>query len=100
MVNGRLVPGALEFLAECSERMRVGIFSGRSAHPGGINAMRGWLTEQAQSDSNADMWLPLLEWWPVKPPAHAFLDDRAIPFRGKWPSVDAVLAFQPWTQSP
>ena len=97
VVNGQLVPGALKFLAECSEKMRVGIFSGRSAHPGAIEAMRAWLVEQAHADPNADMWLPLLEWWLVKPPAQVFLDDRAITFRGEFPSVNDVLAFRPWT---
>lgn len=32
-----------------------------------------------------------------KPPAFLTLDDRAMCFRGEWPSVDRLAAFRPWT---
>lgn len=28
------------------------------------------------------------------------IDDRAVTFTGEWPSIDALMAFQPWNKKP
>lgn len=33
-----------------------------------------------------------------KPPAHLTIDDRAMQFTGKWPSLDEVAMFKPWNK--
>ncbi len=33
-----------------------------------------------------------------KPPAFVTIDDRAITFTGTFPSIDELLAFQPWNK--
>ena len=100
VADGAPIPGALDFLARLSERARVGIYSARSHDPAGLAAMRSWLTDRARETPGWQSWLPLLEWWTVKPPAQVSLDDRAVTFRGAWPTVEDLMAFRPWNVHP
>jgi hypothetical protein len=101
------VDGAMEFLLNATEKFRVAIFSSRSNQPGGLGAMQRWLTgnlnryvddgsmhdRQEMEDKRSR-----IEWPLEKPAAMVTLDDRAITFSGTWPSVESLLAFQPWNK--
>jgi hypothetical protein len=99
------VPGALEFLAEATKHFRVAIFSSRSNQPGGIDAMKWWLrahinatTPFNKTPDAGPHWFFDIEYPTEKPPAMISIDDRAITFDGAWPSIDFLLAFQPWNK--
>jgi hypothetical protein len=98
VVDGRPVPGAMEFLARASDCMRVAVYSRRSGSPIGTTAMKEWLEREAKVTPGWQSWLPLVEWWTEKPPARVFLDDRAWTFQGEWPAIDKLMAFQPWNR--
>lgn len=97
------VPGALSFIVDALTRFDVHIFSSRSHQPGGIRAMRQWLTdhlEQAlllEPQKLAETMLKIT--FPkVKPPALVTIDDRALLFTGVFPSLDELANFQPWNK--
>lgn len=97
------VPGALAFLREAVKHFRVAIFSSRSGLPGGGPAMRTWLghhilKEEAITDLGDPPWFAAIEWPTQKPPAFVTIDDRAITFTGKWPSMEELKAFKPWNK--
>ncbi|BAR47091.1 hypothetical protein [Methylobacterium aquaticum] len=96
------VPGAIEFLHAAVERFRVAIYSSRSGEPGGIDAMRGWLTmfvlAAIDDRREAEHVLGLIEWPTAKPSAFVTIDDLALTFDGRWPGLDELAAFQPWTK--
>lgn len=88
------VPGALAFLASAVERFRVAVFSARSHQPGGIDAMRVWLSRHGLA---ADV-VVRLEFPTEKPQAIVYLDDRGWRFDGTFPSLDDLAAFRPWNR--
>lgn len=120
------VPGAMEFLVNALEHYTVAIQSSRSHALGGRRAMKRWLreelikcagstpettpfwfTERIIKTAFADPWEYEVEYavkkiiaeiqWPLfKPPAIFYIDDRAMRFEGRWPSVDEIRAFRPW----
>lgn len=95
------VAGAIEFLDAAVRRFSVVIYSSRSGEPGGIDAMRGWLSmfvHAAMPRCDAEHLLSLIEWPTSKPSAMVTLDDRAVQFTGIWPSIDELAAFQPWNK--
>ena len=94
MIPDPPVPDAIRFLREALEHFRVAIYSSRSGHPGGIEAMQTWLRRHT---GNPD-WLAAIEWPTEKPPALVTIDDRAIPFDGTWPAIETLLAFKPWNK--
>lgn len=83
------VPGAIEFIRQASVPFEVMIYSSRNHSPGGIEAMRGWLSQNG-------LHLPLSAFPLNKPPAFLTLDDRSMTFLGEWPKMDALLKFKPW----
>ena len=93
-------PGAIEFIhTAIIEGWDVVIHSSRARYPFGITAMRLWLRGHA-----GNMWdtmgpsiceVRFVRW---KPPALVTLDDRAVTFSGKWPSLSELNKFQPWTK--
>lgn len=86
------VPGMLDFLQRAVEAFHVCIFSSRSNEEDGIYAMQDWLRGCGASEQLLDQ----IEFPTEKPPAMVTLDDRAITFDGTWPTIDALLAFEPW----
>jgi hypothetical protein len=98
------VPGALPFIVAAMKEFTVAIYSSRSGQPGGIKAMIEWLgywsvdkTHGMPGDFDHGAWSSLR--WPTeKPPAMVTLDDRALTFNGKWPSIESLQAFQPWNK--
>ena len=93
------VEGALEFIKEATEHFNVQIFSSRSHQKGGVQAMKDYLCEHAQQKyATLPYWLDLIIWPTEKPAAFVTLDDRALTFTGEWPSIEDLLAFEPWNK--
>lgn len=92
------VPGALEFLQDSLHHFRVMIFSSRSNTFTGRHAMQMWLERYASMSSWSHEWWLEIEWPEYKPSAFLTIDDRAITFTGRWPSMGEMTSFQPWWQ--
>lgn len=69
---------------------------------GGIAAMLAWIERWAVITYGPDdiKWLSLLHYPTIKPPAKVSLDDRALTFTGKWPTMKELKEFQPWYHVP
>lgn len=92
-------PGAAEFLDRAVGSFQVAIYSSRSSQPNGILAMQLWLRlslYREMEEARADEVLAMIGWPEAKPPAFLSIDYRAVTFTGQWPSMDEMLAFQPW----
>lgn len=98
------VEGAIAFLREAVDNFEVHIFSSRSNQPGGLEAMARWIgkwvTEHRMSDQEDLAWMSEIKWPTEKPPALVTIDDRAICFTGKWPSMVMLKTFKPWNKRP
>ncbi len=68
----------------------VNIYSSRSKSPYGIAAMKNWFNDQGF------LFTDYLEFPTQKPPAYLTIDDRAICFKGTFPSVQELDNFKPW----
>ena len=111
-IDGSVVPGALEFLYRATQYYDVCIFSSRTRYPFAHFYMKEWLREKffwyfvnsreyrtpqtsiAYREADrvvGDLRFPLL-----KPPAHVFIDDRALQFTGTFPRVEQLQHFYPW----
>lgn len=96
-------PGAMEFLREALNHFTVCIFSSRSEHYDGLEAMLDWTISNYAKHFNltytqAAEELRPIRWPTTKPHAHVSLDDRAIQFNGTWPSVQEIKDFKPWNR--
>lgn len=65
--------------------------------------MQNWLAMHfrdhwAADRTTCDDKLAEIEWPDAKPPAMLTIDDRALPFTGEWPPVEALLEFKPWNR--
>ncbi len=79
----------------------IAIYSSRSSQEGGIMAMKAWLTHWFHDefpDTDPEYFLRLLTFPTKKPPAYLTIDDRAICFRGTFPSVQELDYFKPWNK--
>jgi len=104
------VPGAMEFIDQAVEKFQVCIFSSRSHQPGGIDAMKMWLTKHFAEwlrETNPKAGIQYFSdtmdeiQWPLnKPPAMVSIDDRGLTFTGTWPTIESLLAFTPWNKKP
>jgi hypothetical protein len=102
------VDGAIPFLMTVvASRFDVVIYSSRSHQPGGVSAMRAWLKKHVEE--HCDRWHPgdpalpqvvldAIGFPDHKPSAMVTIDDRAITFTGKWPSMQDLLGFKPWNR--
>jgi hypothetical protein len=93
----------MRFIWDAAEHFTIAISSSRSGAPGGIAAMRDWLTHHfrahwAADRTTADDILAEIQWPTSKPPALVTIDDRAICFVGNWPNAQALLGFKTWQQ--
>ena len=93
------VEGALYFIVDSMKFFEVHIFSSRSNMRGGIVAMKGWLKSHWLETDLQEELLDEIRWPVTKPPAHIFLDDRAIQFKGTFPDPRNLLGFRPWNRS-
>jgi hypothetical protein len=94
------VPGALEWLQGAQELFDVCIYSSRSKHPGGIEAMQEWFEFHSALLGYAKVaFMEKLTFSAEKPAAFLTIDDRAICFQG-WDKLDArdLLNFKPWNK--
>ncbi len=88
------VPGAIEWLqAMLAGGLDVVIFTTRGRTPAGRDAVHLWLAKHWPE-------APQLQVTAEKPPALAYLDDRAIRFEGpgRWPTVDEIHKARPWNR--
>lgn len=93
MIADLPTPGAIKFLRETSKSYDIAIFPSRSSHDGGVTAMTDWL----QYHGLPPEWIASHLTFPTdKPAAHVSIDDRAIQFVGRWPSLDEIGSFRPW----
>ena len=111
VVNDDPVPGALQWLVDLylGGDYEVHIYSSRSKYPEGISAMREWLkkhltthfagaTLSMTTDQIATKVVQWLQFPAQKPPAYLTIDDRAICFRGTFPSVQEMNNFKAWNK--
>lgn len=88
------VDGAIAWLEEMSGRFPTAVRSVRSAYPGAIAAMRGWLSRHGLSDAA----LARLR-FPVRAPrAFLVIDDRALRIEGELPRFDELGDLTPWNK--
>lgn len=73
---------------------KIAIFSSRSRYIGGRRAMKKWLVRYGL-DPN---YLELIDFPTRKPPAFLQIDDRAITFKGVFPTVEEMKSFKPWNK--
>ena len=96
------VPGAIEFLeAALGAFDEVHIYSSRANGDGGVRAMQTWVKYWVEKTLPLERANQLLNSKNIvfatqKPPAMVMLDDRALTFTGKFPTMDELLAFKPW----
>lgn len=119
------VPGAMQFVVTALDEFEVHIFSSRSNQWGGRTAMQKyvfkclceiaadyylappWWRERVERAGLTGPWQQQVETvaaaivkeikWPTeKPPAFVSIDDRAIPFDGKGPTLEEIANFKPW----
>jgi DNA polymerase III epsilon subunit-like protein len=79
-------------LESVAETLEVCIYSSRSKEPGGIEAMKEWLSRHGLSDQLTEM----IRFPTQKPAAFLTIDDRAWCFTGIFPTTDEIMAFKPW----
>jgi hypothetical protein len=87
------VPGMVEFLTEAVKVFDVQVYSTRSAHPGGIQAMMAWMAKYVPAEVAAKISYPV-----SKPPALVTIDDRAVRFEGVWPDIQWLRDLKPWNK--
>jgi len=87
------VPGAFKFIEELLEsEHKVYVFSTRSKWEKGLEAIKTWMLSNGLSEET----LSKIEFPTHKPIAKVYLDDRALEFRGTFPSVEEIDRFVPW----
>lgn len=112
------VPGALAFIKAVLEspEYELQIYSSRNNQRGGIRAMQNWLRfwfikeygfPEGASIGNqlTKVWLDdpthpnHWKYFPLnKPSAFITIDDRALNFRGIFPTFEEINAFKPWNK--
>ena len=96
-------PGAMDFLREALAHFSVHIHSARSESEKGRKVMKDWLLQHYKSHhrlttAQAVKELSAVQWPLCKPHAHLSLDDRAVQFKGVWPSMQEIRDFKPWNR--
>lgn len=97
------VPGAFSFmLGALSNGFDVVICSSRCRYFLGKRAIRQWIYRHAGPslyyESPAGPGLEEVRVVSRKPPALVTVDDRALTFTGKWPSLQEIREFRPWNR--
>ena len=97
------VKGALEWLEQmldvpdciCSmaprSKVQIVIYSSRSKSFRGRRAMKKWFAKWMGRE-----FLEVLKFPIMKPPAYLTIDDRAMTFKGEFPTIKEMLDFKPW----
>lgn len=89
------VKGAFEWLTMLARSgdWEVCIYSSRSKEAGAIEAMSDWMSERGMPSDVLGALTFAIE----KPAAYLTIDDRAICFRGTFPTPLEMRSFRPWT---
>lgn len=100
ILDGGPVEGSMEAIRGYVDAgYEVHIISSRLHQPGGMEAtsqaINKWMLQTLGGDETLRIW-DSVKFTLTKPPALATIDDRAIPFRGRMPTVAEVKAFTPW----
>ena len=90
------VPGAMAFLAEAVKHFEVHIFSSRSKNEYAISEMIVYIRKNLRKEGFPVEIADKIVFPTEKPAAFITIDDRAITFTGKWPSMKELLNFKPW----
>lgn len=111
VIPDKPTPGAFNFLYEAIAHFNVQVYSSRSGQAGGIQAMQKWVKKRAfefwdmdqlatykEAKNMVHRLMSALTWPTEKPPAMVTIDDRALTFTGKWPSIEFLQKFKPWNK--
>ncbi|MFK8113875.1 MAG: hypothetical protein AB8B91_16860, partial [Rubripirellula sp.] len=80
------IHGVGDSIRQLRKRYRVVVHSARTASEEGCDAIRSWLARHNIEVDDVCMH---------KPPAHVYVDDRAIPFSGNWDeTIDLINQFR------
>ena len=82
--------------------LKLAVYSARSSQADGIQSMRSWIDHHdAATRRPEDEPLVVQLLFPhYKPAARVYIDDRAIRFEGKFPSLDELIyAFRVWNEA-
>ena len=82
MIPDPPIHGTREAIARLRKVYRVVVHSTRCRAPEGCEAIKQWLARHG---------IEVDEVCEHKPPAVVYVDDRAVPFRGDWEQVTALL---------
>ena len=99
------VDGAFEALRTylaATPPLTLAIYSARSAQADGIQSMRSWIDKHdaATRHPEHEPLVDQLLFPHYKPAAKVYLDDRAVRFEGKFPSiVELIYSFRVWNDS-
>lgn len=93
-IEGEPVDGAIAWLREILDEFDVVIHTTRGATVLGQNAVLAWL-ERAGLELEL---YPTLHVTDEKPPALAYLDDRALRFQGVFPTAQEIHNARPWNR--
>jgi hypothetical protein len=97
-------PGAMQFLVEAAKTFNLCVYSSRSKEPAGIGAMQGalfkWLrSDLGYNDDEAIGFIARYLSFPTeKPAAFLTIDDRAVCFKGEFPTIEQLHNFKTWTE--
>lgn len=101
------IPGAIDWLKEVSDSFNVALQSARFGLPGPagpscIQSAKRWLIAKGIPPSwvshDPDTVCRRIHLTDRKVKYHVLLDDRAITFRGRFPSAEDLMAFKPWNR--
>lgn len=87
-------PGAFQFIREALDYFEVAIFSVRTGHPGGLEAIQKWFADNGLEPEYRER----LQFPVAKPPAYLVIDDRALLFTGNFPDPSRLLGFRTWVK--
>jgi len=90
------VDGAIEWIREMIEdpQLEPLIYSSRSQYEDGVRAMKTFLFKNGLNcEEIAKLGFPK-----EKPEAFLTIDDRAICFKGKFPTLDEIKTFKSWNK--
>ena len=74
--------------------LKVAVFSSRTHQKGGLDAMKKWFRRHGlKPELHARITFPN-----HRPPAILSIDDRAIQFKGWWPTPEDVKMFKTWQE--
>jgi hypothetical protein len=96
-------PGAMAFLRAAVDSFQVHIYSSRSGSIVGrlamADAVRSWLIADGMSPDDALDFVERGVCWPSeKPAAFITLDDRALCFKGEFPTLESLHNFKTWVE--